>query len=74
MLNNFEIKRVKQAKSLGVIVYEDLNWEQHFTVVKGKVRGGLSSLKKLKNFLPQKQLDNVYRTLVESHLRQANVI
>ena len=49
MLNNAEIKRTKKTKSLGVIVDEGLNWEQHFKVVKGKVRGGLSSLKKLKN-------------------------
>ena len=56
-----EIKRAKKTKSLGVIVDEGLNWEQHFKVVKGKVRRGLSSLKKLKNLLPQKQLDNVYR-------------
>ena len=73
MLNYTEIKRVKQTKSFGVIVVEGLNWEQHFTVVKGKVHGGLLSLKKLKN-LPQKQLDNVYRALVESHLRHADVI
>ncbi len=26
------------------------------------------------NLVPQKQLDNVYRSLVESHLRYANVI
>ena len=35
--NNSEIKRVKQTKSLGIIVDEGLNWEQHFIVVKGKV-------------------------------------
>ena len=73
-LNNSEIKCVKQTKSLGVVVDEGLNWEQHFQVVKGKVRGGLLSLKKLKNLLPQKQLENVYRALIESHLRYANVI
>ena len=74
MLNNSEIKRAKKTKSLGVIIDERLSWEQHFKVVKGKVRGGLSSLKKLKNLVPQKQLDNVYRALIESHLRYANVI
>ena len=74
MLNNSEIKRAKKTKSLGVIVDEGWNWEQHFKVVKGKVRGGLSSLKKLENLVPQKQLDNVYRALIESHLRYANVI
>ena len=30
-------------------------------------------LQKLKNLVPQKQLDTVYRALIESHLRYANV-
>ena len=74
MLNNSEIKRVKKTKSLWVIVDEGLNWEQHFKVVKGKVRGGLSSLEKLKNLVPQKQLDDAYRALKVSHLWYASVI
>ena len=60
ILSNSEIKRAKKTKSLGAIVDEGLDWEQHFKVVNGKVRGGLSSLKKLKTLVPQKQLDNVY--------------
>ena len=47
ILNNSEIKRVKQTKSLGLIVGEGFNPDQHFKVVKGKIHGGLSSLKKL---------------------------
>ena len=35
--------------------------------------GGLAALRKLKNSLPQPQLLEVYRELVESHLRYANV-
>ena len=73
-LNGSDIKRVKKTKSLGVIVYEGLNWEEQFKTVKGKVHGGLTSLKKLKNILPQSQLSNVYRALVESHMRYADVI
>ena len=45
MLNNSEIKRAKMIESLGAIVDEGLNWGKHFKVVKGKVRGGLASLK-----------------------------
>ena len=48
MLSNSEIKHAKKTRSLGVIVDEGLSWEQHFKVVTGKVRGGLSSLKELK--------------------------
>ena len=51
-----------------------LNWDDQFSKVKGKVSGGLKSLKKLKNLISQSQLDHVYRALVESHLRYANVI
>ena len=67
-LNDSEIKRVAQTKSLGVIVDEGLNWDHEFDKVKGKVSGGLKSLKKLQNLLSQSQLDHVYRAIVESHL------
>ena len=73
-LNGADIKRVKKTKSLGVIVDEGLNWEEQFKTIKRKVSGGLTSLKKLKNILPQSQLSNVYRALVESHMRYADVI
>ena len=36
--------------------------------------GGLAALRKLKNILPQSKLLDVYRALVESHLRYANVV
>ena len=49
IINGAEIKRVKKTKSLGVILDEGLNWEENFKVVKGKVRAGLASLKKLKD-------------------------
>ena len=73
-LNDSEIKRVTKTKSLGVMVDEGLNWEDQFDKVKGKINGGLKSLKKLKNLISQSQLDHVYRALIKSHLRYANVI
>ena len=73
-LNDSEIKRVTKTKSLGVIVDEGLNWEDQFSKVKGKINGGLKSLKKLKNLISQPKLDHVYRALIESHLRYANAI
>ena len=51
-----------------------LNWDDQFNKVKEKVSCGLKSLKILQNFLSQSQLDHVYRALVESHMRYANVI
>ena len=73
-LNDSEIKRVTKTKSLGVMVDEGLNWDDQFNKVRGKINGGLKSLKNLKNLIPQSQLDHVYRAVIESHLRYANVI
>ena len=39
-----------------------------------EVVGGLAALRKLKNILPQSKLLDVYRALVENHLRYANVV
>ena len=72
--NDSEIKRVTKAKALRVMVDEGLNWDDQFSKVKGKISGGLKSLKKLKNLFSQSQLDHVYHALIESHLKYANVI
>ena len=73
-LNGIELKRVANTKSLGIIVDEGLNWEQQFKTVYNESRGGLESLKRLKNILSQSSLSNVYRALVESNMRYADVI
>ena len=39
-----------------------------------KVAGGLAAMKKLKGILPQSMLFQVYKALVESHLRYADVL
>ena len=73
-LNDSDIKRVTNTKSLGIIVDEGLNWERQYKTVHNKSRGGLQSLRKLKSILPQSSLSNVYRALIGSHSRHADVI
>ena len=65
---------MKKTKSLGVIIDQGLNWEDQFKAIKAKVRVGLASSKTLKNIVSQSKLSNVYRALVESHIRYADVI
>ena len=73
-LNNTRIKQVYKTKYLGLAVDDSLNWNEQYKSVKGKVVGGLAALRKLKNILPQSKVLDVYRALVESHLRYANVV
>ena len=74
VLNNHNIKRVTQTKSLGLIVDENLSWEAQFKRTMDKINSGLWALKRLKNILPQSQLSIVYYALVESPLRYGDVV
>ena len=73
-LGKNEISRVDKTKYLGVVVDDKLNWGNQFRSVKGKITSCLTSLKMLKNIIPQSQLMHVYYALIESHLRYANVV
>ena len=66
-----KIKRVSKTKYLGVIVDNTLGWEEQYESVNKKVVGGLVAMKKLKGILLQSTL---YKELVESHLRYADVV
>ena len=61
-------------KYLGVSVDESLSWTIQYKKLKSKLKSGRSSIRKLKNILPQTKLDLVYRALLESHLRYCNEI
>ena len=65
---------VQYSKSLGVIVDDYLNWDDQFKIVKSKICGGLASLKKLRNILPQSKLGSIHYAFVGSHLRYSDVI
>ena len=70
----FIIKRVNKTKYLGLTIEESLSWNQQYKIVKGKMKGGLNSIRKLREILPQSQLCLVYQALVESHVRYGNLI
>ena len=69
-INGGPIKRAKKVKYLGVTV--DLTWNEQYKNLKGKIKNALSSLRKLKNILLQTKLDQVYKALLESHLRNSD--
>ena len=51
-----EIKRVRKTKYLGLTIDETLSWNQQYRIVKGKLKGGSDSIRKLRQLLPQSQL------------------
>ena len=65
-----EIKRVRKTKYLRLTSDGSLSWHQQYKIVKG----GLNSIRKLRHMLPESKLFQVYRVLVESHLRYGNLL
>ena len=72
-LNNAVIKRVEKIQCLWININESLHWEEQYKTVKNKLKGGISSLRKLKDILPQRKLEQVYKALFESHLRYGDI-
>ena len=46
-LNGSKIERVEKTKYLGIIIDENLNWDEQFKRVRSKINTGLMSLKRL---------------------------
>ena len=53
-LNGGPIKRVKTFRYHGVTVDENLTWHEQYKNLICKIKNALSSLRKLKDMLPQK--------------------
>ena len=67
VINGENIQRAHEVRYLGVNVDENLNWNRQYNK-----QSELSSLRKLRNMLPQSKSDQVYGALVKSHLRYGN--
>ena len=65
VVNDYEIRRVRKAKYLGLIVDENLTWEEHIDYICGKIKRGVSVLKQIRHLIPKDALLLLYKTLVE---------
>ena len=72
MIDEDSVRRVQKVKYLGQEVDENLTWNEQYKCLKNKIQCGLSSIRKPATILPQTKLEQVYRALVESHLRYGN--
>ena len=74
IFNGTDVVKVNEQKHLGLILQPGLSFEKHLNekIIKAKKNIGL--LKHLSNFLPLQTLDQMYKTLVRSHLDYCDVI
>ena len=72
--HNFEIKRVKHTKYLGLIVDDTLTWNRHIEYISTKINRNIGVLKRTRNYLPRSCLITLYKTLIEPYFRHCNMV
>ena len=73
-LCDFEISRKNTARFLGVIINENLTWNDHILAIKAKMSRYVGILYKLKKFLPLSALKNIFHSFVQSHLNYCSLV
>ena len=66
--NGSALSRVRSTKCLGVIIDENLLWHEHVDFLCKKVIASLSMLKRIRNFLDERDLLLLYNCLIQSQL------
>ena len=65
---NSPIERLKEARFLGVIVDEKLNWSAHIRTVKTKMARYIGVMYRIKHFLPVRARIQIFHSFVQSHI------
>ena len=67
------LKRVEKSDYLGLIIDENLSWEEYVLTLVKKISSAVAAIKNV-NFLPRKTLVTLYQSIVESRLRYCNTV
>ena len=67
-INNIQIKRVNEAKFLGIIIDNKLSWDGHLKALNSKLKCEVGKLCRIRSSVPKKLYKDLYHTLFESHL------
>ena len=68
------IYRSPYHKSLGFVIDESIDWEDHINAVIKKANCGISVLRSARPYLPLEVLQTLYRSLIECHFRYGDIV
>lgn len=71
---NTNIERVREARFLGVIVDEKLNWSTHIDTLRAKMSRYVGIMYRIKNLLPQKARLQIYHSFIQSHVNYCSLV
>ena len=72
-VNTF-LKRVNTIKSLGLIIDNNLKWDDRIQYISSKVKRNIGLIEHIKRFIPKKSSILSYKSLVEPYFRHGNII
>jgi len=61
------IKRVKEAKSLGLFIDEHLSWTKHIEEISEKISSAIGALKRIRPFISESTALQIYQALILPH-------
>ena len=73
-IGNTLIKRVHEAKFLGVIMDDRLNWAQHIKAVKAKMSRYVGVMYRVKSLLPAKSRIQIFHSFVQSYINYCSLV
>ena len=73
-INENAIEQVTSAKSLGVYVDQNINWECHTENVSKKIACAIGAIKRIRHLTPFNVLVKVYNSLIQPHCDYCNVV
>ena len=73
-ISNVPIDRKHEARFLGVIMDEKLNWSRHITTVISKMARYVGIMCKIKKFLPLSARIQIYHSFVQSHINFCSLV
>ena len=73
-IKNLNIERKTEARFLGIIIDEKLDWSKHITALKSKMSRYLGVMYKIKFTIPLKARLQIYHSFIQSHLNYCSVV
>ena len=67
-LNGIKLKKVSKVRFLGVIIDENLTWDDHIEYLESKLNSCIVMIKRIRKSIPKSHYKMVYHSLFESHL------
>ena len=73
-ISGVTIERKTEARFLGVIIDDKLNWSYHISAMKMKMSRYIGVMYKLKKYLPLEARLQIYQSFVQSHLNYCSLV